>query len=95
LVDSDGWRDAWGDGKGAPIMNLLDWVQIAFSLVVMLIGLYIALRPRRGVLWHFGGSAFCVEPSGARWVIPVTGYIARQSKGRTHSGGALLRRLLL
>ena len=43
-------------------MNLLDWVQIAFSLVVMLIGLYIALRPRRGVLWHFGGSAFGTSP---------------------------------
>jgi uncharacterized membrane protein len=33
-------------------MNLLDWVQIVFALVVMLIGLYIALArgPRRGVL---------------------------------------------
>jgi hypothetical protein len=32
-------------------MNLLDWVQIAFSLVVLLIGLYIALSrgPMRGV----------------------------------------------
>jgi hypothetical protein len=33
-------------------MNVLDWVQIVFALVVMLIGLYIALSkgPRRGVL---------------------------------------------
>jgi hypothetical protein len=31
-------------------MNLLDWVQVVFSLVVMLIGLYIAFSrgPRRG-----------------------------------------------
>jgi hypothetical protein len=30
-------------------MNLLDWVQVVFSLVVMLIGLYIALsRGARG-----------------------------------------------
>ena len=37
---------------GAPrIMNLLDWAQIALSLVVMLIALYIALsrHPGRGV----------------------------------------------
>src|SRR3712207_7520091 len=34
-----------------PIMNLLDWAQIALSLVVMLIALYIALarHPGRGV----------------------------------------------
>ena len=34
-------------------MNLLDWVQVVFSLVVMLIGLYIAISrgPSRG-----GGS---------------------------------------
>ncbi len=33
-------------------MNLLDWAQVALSLVVMLVGLYIALfrHPRRGVL---------------------------------------------
>lgn len=32
-------------------MNLLDWAQVALSLVVMVIGLYIALsgRPKRGV----------------------------------------------
>jgi len=32
-------------------MNVLDWVQIVFSLVVVLIGLYIAVSrgPRRGV----------------------------------------------
>jgi hypothetical protein len=38
---------------GAPtIMNFLDWVQVALSVVVMLTGLYIALfRPSgRGVL---------------------------------------------
>jgi hypothetical protein len=29
-------------------MNLLDWVQVTLSLVVMLAGLYIALSRRRG-----------------------------------------------
>ncbi len=35
-----------------PVMNLLDWAQIALSLAVMLIGLYIALsrHPRHEVL---------------------------------------------
>ena len=39
------------DGELALKMNVLDWVQIVFSLVVMLIGLYIALSrgPRRSV----------------------------------------------
>ena len=48
------------------IMNLLDWVQVVFSLVVMLIGLYIAFSrgPSRGgqrrpawaaSVWHYWG----------------------------------------
>jgi hypothetical protein len=41
-------------------MNLLDWVQVVFSLVVMLIGLYIAFSrgPSRGgaaSVWHYWG----------------------------------------
>jgi hypothetical protein len=38
--------------RGAPKMNRLDWAQIALSLIVMLIGFYIALfrHPGRGVL---------------------------------------------
>ena len=49
-------------------MNLLDWVQIAFSLVVMLIGLYIALSqgPMRGValttrVGGFGVALLCLS----------------------------------
>ena len=34
------------EGELALKMNVLDWVQIVFSLVVMLIGLYIALSRR-------------------------------------------------
>src|ERR671913_117697 len=34
---------------------------------------------------------FLVELSGARWVLPATGYIARQPKGRMRSGRVLLR----
>jgi hypothetical protein len=47
-------------------MNLLDWVQVVFSFVVMLIGLYIAFSraPSRGgqlrpawaaSVWHYWG----------------------------------------
>src|SRR5215212_4958431 len=43
----------------------------------------------------FWRQCFLVEPAGPRWVLPATGYIARQPKGRTHSGRVLLRRLLL
>jgi hypothetical protein len=43
----------------------------------------------------FWRQFFLVEPSGARWVLLATGYIARQPKGRTHSGRVLLRHLLL
>jgi CHASE2 domain-containing sensor protein len=41
-----------GGRGGAQIMNFLDWVQVALSLVVMLTGLYIVLfrRSRYGVL---------------------------------------------
>jgi hypothetical protein len=63
-------------------MNLLDWAQVALSLVVMLIGLYIALfrGSRHGVLVTTRVASFglallglsylvggYVDPIGGRW----------------------------
>ena len=57
----------WVKG-GAPIMNRLDWAQIALSLVVMLIGLYIAL-PRRRVHATTRVASFGVALLGLSYLI--------------------------
>jgi len=52
-------------------MNLLDWAQIALSLVVMLTGLYIALsrHPRRGVLATTRVGGFGVALLGLSYLV--------------------------
>jgi hypothetical protein len=56
---------------GAPIMNRLDWAQIVLSLVVMLIGLYIALsgHSRREVHTTTRVASFGVALLGLSYLV--------------------------
>jgi len=57
---------------GAPtIMNLLDWAQVALSVVVMLTGLYIALfrHSGRGVLVTTRVAGFGVALLGLSYLV--------------------------
>jgi hypothetical protein len=75
-----------GVRRGAPIMNRLDWAQIALSLIVMLIGFYIALfrHPGRGVLATTRVASFGVALLGLS-------YFAGGFEGSTVEGPLLDR----
>ncbi len=73
-------------------MNLLDWVQVALSLVVMLTGLYIALlrRSRRRVLATTRVGGFGVALLGLSYL--VGGFEGSTVEGRCSTGLRRTRR---